>query len=117
MQPKTAEPPSKYSTAWPGPKSTALFEEEQAFIAPGIQSIALLSKLTIEKGHGARLTDVDGNTYLDFNVGVSVCSLGYSHPKYRAAMIDQLDKVTVGSYTSKVRLDLVKLIASLTPGN
>jgi 4-aminobutyrate aminotransferase/(S)-3-amino-2-methylpropionate transaminase len=117
MQPKTAEPPSKYKTAWPGPRSTALFDEEQAYIAPGIQSIALLSKLTVEKAHGARLTDVDGNSYLDFNVGVSVCSLGYSHPKYRTAMIDQLDKIAVGSYTSKARLDLVKLIASLTPGN
>src|SRR5437762_896653 len=96
-------------TGWPGPKSTALFEEEQRFIAPGIQTIALNSKLTIEKGEGSRLTDVDGNTYLDFNVGVSVASLGYSHPKYIAALKAQIDKVTVGSFTSKVRLELVKL--------
>ncbi len=101
---------------WPGPESTALFEEEQQYIAPGIQTIALSSKLTIEKGEGSRLTDVDGNTYLDFNVGVSVASLGYSHPKYKAALKAQIDKVTVGSFTSKVRLELVKLIAALAPG-
>jgi 4-aminobutyrate aminotransferase/(S)-3-amino-2-methylpropionate transaminase len=101
---------------WPGPQSNALFEQEQQYIAPGIQTIALLSKLTIEKGQGARLMDVDGNSYLDFNVGVSVCSLGYSHPKYIAAVKHQLDKVTVGSFTSQARLDLVKLIASLAPG-
>ena len=110
MSPKTAELLS-------APKSTALFEEEQGYIAPGIQSIALLSKLSIEKGRGARLTDADGNTYLDFNVGVSVCSLGYSHPKYLAALKDQIDKVTVGSFTSPARLALVKLIAALAPGN
>src|SRR3989338_5446559 len=109
MSPKTAELLS-------APKSTALFEEEQGYIAPGIQSIALLSKLAIEKGEGARLTDADGNTYLDFNVGVSVCSLGYSHPKYKAALKAQIDKVTVGSFTSRARLELVKLIATLTPG-
>jgi 4-aminobutyrate aminotransferase/(S)-3-amino-2-methylpropionate transaminase len=118
MSPKTAEPlqPRTSNTGWPGPLSAALFEEEQGFIAPGIQTIALLSKLTIEKGQGARLTDVDGNTYLDFNVGVSVCSLGYSHPKYTAALKKQIDQVTVGSFTSKARLALVKLIASLAPG-
>src|SRR4029077_6507858 len=118
MSPKTAEPlqPRTSNTGWPGALSAALFEEEQKFIAPGIQSIALLSKLTIERGQGARLTDVDGNTYLDFNVGVSVCSLGYSHPKYKAALKQQLDEVTVGSFTSRARLALVKLIASLAPG-
>src|SRR5207237_3585086 len=102
---------------WPGPKSTALFEEEQGYIAPGIQSIALTSKLAIEKGEGSYLYDIDGNRYLDFNVGVSVCSLGYSHPKYRAALKAQLDEVTVGSFTSRARLTLMKLIATLAPGS
>jgi 4-aminobutyrate aminotransferase-like enzyme len=101
---------------WPGPKSAALFEEEQHLIAPGIQSIALLSKLTIDHGQGSYLYDVDGNRYLDFNVGVSVCSLGYSHPKYIAAMRAQLEKVTVGSFTSEARLKFMKLINELAPG-
>src|SRR5438105_11192925 len=116
-RPSQRKPKAAGKTGWPGPKSTALFEEEQQFIAPGIQSIALTSKLAIERGEGSRLWDLDGNSYLDFNVGVSVCSLGYSHPKYRAAMKAQLDKVTVGSFASKARYELVKLIASLTPGN
>jgi 4-aminobutyrate aminotransferase / (S)-3-amino-2-methylpropionate transaminase / 5-aminovalerate transaminase len=104
------------AAARPKPVSEALFAEEQQYIAPGIQTIALLSKLAIEKGEGARLTDVDGNTYLDFNVGVSVCSLGYSHPKYVEAMAQQLSRVTVGSFTSRARLDLVKLIDEVSPG-
>jgi 4-aminobutyrate aminotransferase / (S)-3-amino-2-methylpropionate transaminase / 5-aminovalerate transaminase len=102
---------------WPGPKSVALFDEEQRYIAPGIQSIALLSKLAIERGDGCWLSDVDGNRYLDFNVGVSVASLGYSHPGYIAAMRRQLEKVVVGSFTSEARLKLLKLIADLAPGN
>ncbi len=102
-------------TSWPGPKSVALFEEEQKFIAPGNQSIALLSKLTIEKGEGCKITDSDGNQYLDLNVGVSVASLGYTHPKYVKALSEQLTKVTIGSYTTKARLALVKLIAEIAP--
>ena len=118
MPSKTTEKPqpSVKLNGWPGPKSVELFEEEQKYIAPGNQSIALLSKLTIERGEGPWLWDVDQNKYLDFNVGVSVASLGYSHPKYIAAMRDQLEKVVVGSFTSEVRLKLMKLIASLAPG-
>ena len=118
MPPKIIEkhPSAAEETGWPGPQSVRLFEEEQKYIAPGIQSIALLSKLTIERGQGCWLTDVDGNRYLDFNVGVSVASLGYSHPRYIAAMRDQLDKVTVGSFTTEVRLKLMKLIAEIAPG-
>src|ERR1019366_5106877 len=102
-------------TTWPGPKSVALFDEEQKYIAPGNQSIALLSKLSMEKGEGCRITDADGNTYLDLNVGVSVASLGYSHPKFIKALSEQLSKVTIGSYTSPARLALVKLIAQIAP--
>lgn len=104
-------------SGWPGTRSVSLFEEEQAYIAPGIQSIALLSKLAIDRGTGSYLFDVDGNRYLDFNVGVSVSSIGYSHPKYVAALRKQLEKVSVGSYTSEARLALVKLIDQLAPGS
>jgi 4-aminobutyrate aminotransferase / (S)-3-amino-2-methylpropionate transaminase / 5-aminovalerate transaminase len=116
MPSKTLEkPPKSKLNGWPGPKSIALFEEEQKYIAPGNQTIALLSKLTVESGKGCRLTDADGNSYLDFNVGVSVGSLGYSHPKYVKALADQLSKVTFGSYTSRARLALVKLIGQIAP--
>src|ERR1700690_1211817 len=102
-------------TGWPGPKSVALFDEEQQYIAPGNQSIALLSKLTIEKGEGCRITDADGNRYLDLNVGVSVASLGYSHPKFIQALSKQLSKVTIGSYTTTGGLAPVKLMPQLPP--
>jgi len=94
----------------------ALFEAEQQFIAPGIQTIALVSQLAIAHGRGATLTDLDGRTYLDLNAGVSVASLGHAHPRYVAALTKQLEAVSVGSFTSKPRADLVRLIAELAPG-
>src|ERR1700745_292055 len=96
--------------AWSLARTKALFEEEQAFIAPGLQTIALLSELAIERGRGAMLTDLDGNTYLDLNAGVSVASLGHAHPTYVAALTKQLEAVSVGSFTSPPRAELVRLI-------
>ena len=97
-------------------RTKALFDEEHQFIAPGLQTIALLSELAIERGDGATLTDLDGNTYLDFNAGVSVASLGHAHPRYIAALTAQLAEVIVGSFTSRPRAALVRLIADLVPG-
>jgi len=102
---------------WSRARTKALFDEEQAFIAPGLQTIALLSHLAIEKGRGSTLTDFDGRTYLDLNAGVSVASLGHAHPRYVAALTAQLEAVSVGSFTSRARAELVRLIADLAPGN
>ncbi len=103
--------------AWSRARTKALFDGEQEFIAPGLQTIALLSELAIERGRGATLTDFDGRTYLDLNAGVSVASLGHCHPRYVAALSAQLAAVTVGSFTSRARAELVRLIADLAPGN
>jgi len=95
--------------------ASELFEEEQRYMSPGLQEVAQLSRLVVEKGQGCRLVDVEGRHYLDFMAGVAVCSLGHSHPAYRAAIEEQLGKVTVGSFTTETRASLLRLIASLTP--
>jgi len=41
------------------------------------------------KGHGVTLVDSDGKEYLDFLAGISVCSLGHSHPSIVAAIQNQ----------------------------
>ena len=107
--------PVKTETPLPA-QAKALFDEEQQFIAPGVQTIALLSQLAIAHGSGATLTDLDGRTYLDLNAGVSVASLGHAHPRYVAALTKQLESVSVGSFTSPPRAELVRLIAELVPG-
>ena len=103
--------------AWSRARTKALFDDEQEFIAPGLQTIALVSELAIARGRGATLTDLDGRTFLDLNAGVSVASLGHAHPRYVAAVTAQLEAVTVGSFTSQPRAELVRLIAELAPGD
>ena len=101
----------------PGPRSKALFDAEAMYLAPGTQSVALFSQLSIDRGEGALLYDVDGNRYVDLLAGVGVASIGYAHPKYVAAMQRQIARVHVGSFTTEHRAALVKLIAELTPGD
>ncbi|HEV8537773.1 MAG TPA: aspartate aminotransferase family protein [Bacteroidota bacterium] len=105
------------NTEIPGPKSKAIFDFEQQYIAPGTQTIATLSQLAMEKGEGCIVQDVDGNRYIDFFAGVAVSSLGYNHPRYVKAIQEQVAKIHVGSFSTKVRADLSKLLSEIGPGD
>ncbi len=101
----------------PGPRSRAVFDAEARYLAPGTQSVALFSRLCIERGEGAVLYDVDGRRYIDLMAGVGVASLGYAHPRYVAELTRQLERTHVGSFTTEHRAALVELIAAITPGD
>lgn len=101
----------------PGPKSRELFALEQQHISPGIQTIATLSGIVLEKGEGCLLEDVDGNRYIDFFAGVAVASLGYNHPKYVKIMQEQVAKVHVGSFTTRYRAELSRMMADIAVGD
>lgn len=98
-----------------GPKSKALFQEEQEYIAPGLQTIALYAQLAIDGGKGASLRDVDGKEYLDLVAGIGVASLGYGHPEWAKVIGDQAAKTAVGSFTTPHRVNFLKTLASVTP--
>ena len=50
-------------------------------------------QIVLEKGEGVYLYDTNGKEYLDFAAGIAVCSLGYGHPKYKAALKAQIDQL------------------------
>ncbi|MFC1889044.1 aspartate aminotransferase family protein [Thermodesulfobacteriota bacterium] len=97
--------------------SEKIFEEEQRYLAPGVQSICLNSHLVVDHGKGVFVTDVNGKTYLDFFSGVTVGSLGHCHPEYTRALKEQLDKVTFGSFTTLTRLEFLKELSERAPGD
>jgi 4-aminobutyrate aminotransferase-like enzyme len=100
-----------------GPRSREIFEREQRFMAPGLQSIALYSQLAMERGEGCTLYDVDGNEYLDFIAGIAVGSLGHSHPHYIKRISEQLGKLTFGSFTTPARAAFLEKVVAALPGN
>ena len=102
-------------TEIPGPKSRALFAQEQEFLAPGLQGFALSSGIAVERAQGSVIEDADGNRFVDLIGGIGVNALGHSHPAYKEALHAQIEKATVGSFTSAVRAKLVHEVASVAP--
>lgn len=99
----------------PGPRSKQTVEQEQRYMAPGLQSIALYSGLAMAQGKGCTLVDEDGNEYIDFIAGIGVGSVGHCHPHYVDALKRQAERLTFGSFTTETRSRFLELLASLTP--
>lgn len=102
-------------TEVPGPLSRRFREREDKLLAPGLQGFALMSGITVDHARGSTVTDVDGNTFIDIIGGIGVNGLGHSHPKWVKAMIDQVQEASVGSFTSKARVELLEKIAENPP--
>jgi acetylornithine/N-succinyldiaminopimelate aminotransferase len=49
--------------------------------------------LTLVEGHGTRVRDDAGREYLDFCMGIAVCSLGHCHPRAVAAIREQAGRL------------------------
>jgi 4-aminobutyrate aminotransferase-like enzyme len=105
----------KLLTEIPGPRSRRLVAAEAPHLAPGTQWVWTLAGLAMDRGQGAHLTDVDGNTYIDFLAGICVNSIGHGHPRYARALAEQAARLTVGSFTTEVRSQLLGQLAALTP--
>ncbi|MGE5343703.1 MAG: aspartate aminotransferase family protein [Candidatus Omnitrophota bacterium] len=110
-------PYARIQTDIPGPESLKLFDHEQKYIAPGIQTISTLSQIVPEQGNGCIMEDVDGNRFIDFFAGVSVASLGYNHPQYVKMMQEQVAKIHVGSFTTRHRVELTRLLSQIAVGD
>src|SRR4051812_21695695 len=102
-------------TEVPGPKSREIRAREEKHLAPGLQRFALMAGIVIDHGKGSTVTDVDGNTFIDVIGGIGVNGLGHSHPKYVKAIQEQVEKLSVGSFTSEPRAEFLERIASHRP--
>src|SRR5947208_13039046 len=102
-------------TELPGPRSREVVAAESRHLAPGVQSIATLSGLAMARAEGSVVEDVDGNRFLDIAGGVCVNAVGHAHPKYRQILKDQIDEVTVGSFTTPRRAAALESVARRTP--
>jgi 4-aminobutyrate aminotransferase / (S)-3-amino-2-methylpropionate transaminase / 5-aminovalerate transaminase len=98
-----------------GPRSQQIVAQEQRYLAPGLQSIALYSRLAMAQGRGCTLIDEDGNEYIDFIAGIGVGSVGHCHPHYVEALKRQLERLTFGSFATEMRARFLDLVASVTP--
>jgi 4-aminobutyrate aminotransferase len=70
----------------PGPNAQKIVARDEALMSP---SYTRSYPLVVASGKGCRITDVDGNEFLDFTAGIAVNSTGHSHPHVVKAIQDQ----------------------------
>jgi 4-aminobutyrate aminotransferase len=76
----------KLKTALPGPRAQKVVADDERLISPSYtRSYPMVAK----SGRGIRVTDVDGNEFLDFAAGIAVNSTGHCHPEVVKAIQNQ----------------------------
>jgi acetylornithine/N-succinyldiaminopimelate aminotransferase len=72
--------------------------------------------VAFERGEGSWLWDTNGKRYLDAMAGVAVCGLGHSHPKYVAALREQVGKLihTSNLYQISLQEKLADRLAAIS---
>ena len=102
-------------TAIPGPRSQEIIERKERVIAA---PLSLVHPIVVAEGRGATLTDVDGNTYIDFTGGVGCLNVGHSHPRLVEAAQEQLARFGHTDFTIvpyEVYVELAERMIELAP--
>ena len=102
-------------TEVPGPISRAILERKERVVA---DPLSIYVPIVIAEGHGALLTDVDGNTFIDFTGGVGCLNVGHSHPQVVAAAQEQLGHFGHTDFTIvpyEVYVTLAERLVALAP--
>jgi 4-aminobutyrate aminotransferase / (S)-3-amino-2-methylpropionate transaminase / 5-aminovalerate transaminase len=102
-------------TAIPGPRSQEILERKERVVAA---PLSILLPVVIQEGRGATLTDVDGNTFIDFTGGVGCLNVGHSHPRVVAAAQEQLERFAHTDFTIvpyEVYVELSERLSALVP--
>jgi 4-aminobutyrate aminotransferase/(S)-3-amino-2-methylpropionate transaminase len=83
-------------TAIPGPRSSEILARKERVVA---DPLSVYLPIVVEEAEGATLTDVDGNTFIDFTGGVGCLAVGHSHPRVVAAAQEQLQRFSHTDFT------------------
>jgi len=83
-------------TAIPGPRSKEILDRKERVVA---DPLSIYLPVVIARGEGATLTDVDGNTFLDFTGGVGCLNVGHTHPRVVDAVQEQAAKFLHTDFT------------------
>jgi 4-aminobutyrate aminotransferase len=101
----------------PGPKSKEVHERAARYMK-GYSSQVRLFPVSFEKGYGVTLTDVDGNTYIDFSSGIYVAGLGHCHPKVTAAIQKAAGELmNAHDFTTPIKMRLLEKMAEISMGS
>ena len=102
-------------TEIPGPRSREILEREQrAVAAPLIVHVPVVAA----EARGSTITDVDGNTLVDFAGGVGVMNVGHGHPAVVQAIQEQAERFVHTDFTVvpyELYVELAERLGALVP--
>ncbi|HTT72468.1 MAG TPA: aminotransferase class III-fold pyridoxal phosphate-dependent enzyme, partial [Anaeromyxobacteraceae bacterium] len=104
--------------------SDALYRRAQGLIPGATQTLAKgpgqyvkgVAPKYLRRGRGCRVWDVDGNEYLDFNMGIGPISLGYAYPVVDEAIRAQLEDGITFSQMHPLEVEVAERLRRLVPG-
>ncbi len=103
--------------------SDALYARAIGLIPGGTQTLAKgpgqyvngVAPKYLQRGKGSHVWDVDGNEYIDFNMGIGPLSLGYCYPAVDEAIRTQLADGITFSLMHPLEVEVAELVRELIP--
>src|SRR6267154_1713184 len=102
-------------TEIPGPRSREILERKERVVA---DPLSVYLPIVVAEGRGATLTDVDGNTFLDFAGGVGCLNVGHAHPRVVEAVQEQAARFLHTDFTIvpyEVYVTLAERLLAMSP--
>ena len=102
-------------TEIPGPRSQEILARKQRVVA---EPLSIYLPIVAAEGRGATLTDVDGNTFIDFTGGVGCLNVGHANPRVVEAAQEQLARFSHTDFTIvpyEVYVTLAERLCELAP--
>ncbi len=97
-------------------KSRKLFEEAKKVLPGGVSSPVRAIKpypFYTKRANGSKITDIDGNEYIDYVMGYGPLLLGHNHPAIKEAVIKQLSDGWLYGTPTELEVTLAKEIIKL----
>jgi 4-aminobutyrate aminotransferase/(S)-3-amino-2-methylpropionate transaminase len=115
LAPMAATKTIELVTAVPGPRSAEILARKEQVVA---EPLSVYVPVVAAEGQGATLTDVDGNTFIDFTGGVGCLAVGHAHPRVVAAIQEQAQLFAHTDFTVvpyEVYVELAERLCALAP--
>ncbi len=108
---------ARIKTEIPGPKSRALMERRHRAVTSGV---GIATPMFAQEAKGALLTDVDGNTFIDFGGGIGVMNIGHANSRVVEAVKEKAEQLThtcfyVTEYEEYI--ELAERLNAIVPGS
>ncbi|MFZ5817270.1 MAG: 4-aminobutyrate--2-oxoglutarate transaminase [Bacillota bacterium] len=101
----------RLKTAVPGPVSQELMSRKERLIA---NAFSIHVPVAIAEAHGALVTDVDGNVFIDLAGGLGCMNVGHSHPRVVKAIQESAAKFTHTDFSVIMYENYIQLAERLT---